>query len=204
MTAGLITAYVLTAFTLVVTPGATTTVVIRQALRAGRRGGAAAAFGAALGNSTHALSAGLGVTVLARRWPPVLSALTIAGGAYLCWLGLTSILRGLRGERALAAGPAPAESATSFRAGLTVTLLNPSAVTFYLTVLPAFLPAGSGVAAFALLAAIHIVLALCCHNLWAVMFSRLGSLFAKTQNMRRLDIAAGAALIGFGIWTIAW
>jgi len=204
MTTAALTAYVVTALTLVMTPGATTTVVIRQALRAGRRGGAAAAAGAALGNSTHALLAGLGVTVIARRWPPLLHALTLAGGAYLCWLGVASILRGVRGHHTLVAGAAPQDSRSSFRAGLTVTLLNPSAVTFYLTVLPAFLPAGSTSGTFALLAVIHITLAFTCHNLWAVMFSRLGALFGSASSIRRLDIAAGLALVAFGLWTIAW
>ena len=202
MTTAVLTAYVVTAFALVATPGATTTVVIRQAVRAGIRGGVAAAAGAALGNCTHALSAGLGVSVLARRWPHLLNGLTVAGALYLCWLGVSSIARGFRRERHRAGAAATDESYSSFRAGLTVTLLNPSALTFYLTVLPGFMPPGSGPRLFALLAAIHITLAVSCHTLWAFLFSRVGALFESPSGMRRLDIAAGVALIAFGMWVL--
>ena len=203
MTPALMAAYVVTAFALVATPGATTTVVIRQALRAGVRGGSSAAAGAALGNCTHASLAGLGVTVLARRWPPLLFVLGAGGGLYLCWLGLTSIGRGLRGDRSIMPAASPQDSRSSFRAGLTVTLLNPSAVTFYLAVLPSFMPAGSGVGMFAVLALIHITMALACHNLWAVMFSRLSSFFRSAASVRWLDLVTGAALLAFGIWSIS-
>ena len=57
-----------------------------------------------------------------------------------------------------------------------MTLLNPSAIAFYLTVLPSYLPEGGGGRAFAQLAAIHITLALTCHTLWAAGFSRIGAL----------------------------
>lgn len=202
MTPALLTAYIVTAFALVGTPGATTTVVIRQAVRNGMRGGTSAALGAALGNCTHALSAGLGVTVVARRWPPALHALTVAGGAYLCWLGLSSIVRGVRGHR-IRPGDSSPDAGSSFRAGLTVTLLNPSAVTFYLTVLPGFMPAGSGTSLFALLASIHITMAVACHTLWAYLFSRLGVFFESPSGLRRLDVAAGVALLAFGVWVLA-
>ena len=54
-------AYLSVAFVLAVTPGATTTVVIRQALAGGWRAGLTAAAGAALGSSTHATMAALGL-----------------------------------------------------------------------------------------------------------------------------------------------
>lgn len=202
MTPAVLTAYVITAFALVATPGATTTVVIRQAVRGGMRGGAATALGAAAGNCVHALSAGLGVTMLARRWPHLLKALTVAGAVYLCWLGLSSIVRGVRGQPALLAKAPSSDSRSSFWAGLTVTLLNPSALTFYLTVLPGFMPAGSGTSVFALLAGIHVTMALTCHTLWAFFFSRLGAFLGSPTGVRRLDVGAGVALLAFGVWVL--
>jgi len=197
------TAYVLAAFALVVTPGVTTAVVIRRALGGGFRSGAATALGAAAGNCTHALLAGFGVTMVARQWPIVFKGLTIAGGAYLCWLGVQSIRRGVKGKRAIAADAEQHDTRSSGSEGLTGTLLNPSAVAFYLTVLPSYLPPGGGGRAFAQLAAIHIGLALMCHTLWAAGFSRIGALVGGPVAMRRLDVVAGVALVALGIWSLA-
>ena len=57
------------------------------------RAGMAAALGAALGNTTHAAAAGLGLAVLVTRWPAGLTAIRVAGAAFLCWLGIRSLLR---------------------------------------------------------------------------------------------------------------
>ena len=84
-----------------------------------------------------------------------------------------------------------------------VALLNPSAIAFYLTVLPSYLPPGGGGRAFAELAAIHITLALTCHTLWAAGFSRIGALIGGPHTVRRLDVFAGAALVALGVWSLA-
>jgi threonine/homoserine/homoserine lactone efflux protein len=196
------TAYVIAAFALVVTPGVTTAVVIRRALVGGLRSGVATALGAAAGNCTHAVLAGFGVTMVARQWPLAFKALTIAGGAYLCWLGAQSIRRGMSGDRPLVADTTRHDARSSAGEGLTVTLLNPSAIAFYLTVLPGYLPAGGGGRAFAQLAAIHIVLALTCHTMWAAGFSRIGALVGGPHTVRRLDVFAGVALVALGAWSL--
>lgn len=196
-------AYVIAAFALVVTPGVTTAVVIRRALEGGFRSGAATALGAAAGNCTHAVLAGFGVTMLARRWPLAFKALTLAGGAYLCWLGFKSIRRGISGGRSLLPNATRHDARSSAGEGLTVTLLNPSAIAFYLTVLPSYLPPGGGGRAFAQLAAIHVALALTCHTMWAAGFSRIGALVGGPDAVRRLDVFAGVALVALGIWSLA-
>jgi threonine/homoserine/homoserine lactone efflux protein len=195
-------AYVIAAFALVVTPGVTTAVVIRRALGGGFRSGVATALGAAAGNCTHAILAGFGVTMVARQWPLAFKALTIAGGVYLCWLGFQSVRRGISGARPVLAGTTLHDARSSAGEGLTVTLLNPSAVAFYLTVLPGYLPQGGGGRAFAQLAAIHVALALTCHTMWAAGFSRIGALVGGPDAVRRLDVFAGIALVALGLWSL--
>jgi len=51
-------------FVLVVTPGSTTAVVVRNTLEGGRRAGYQTALGAALANITIAIACGLGLSVL--------------------------------------------------------------------------------------------------------------------------------------------
>jgi threonine/homoserine/homoserine lactone efflux protein len=162
----------------------------------------ATALGAAAGNCTHAILAGVGVTMVARQSPLAFKALTIAGGLYLCWLGFKSIRRGISGGRAMLVDPTRHDARSSAGEGLTVTLLNPSAIAFYLTVLPSYLPPGGGGRAFAQLAAIHVALALTCHTMWAAGFSRIGALVGGPHAVRRLDIFAGVALAALGVWSL--
>ena len=65
-------------FVLVVTPGSTTAVVVRNTLEGGRRAGYLTALGAALANSTIAIACGLGLSVLISVWPGSLEAIRIA------------------------------------------------------------------------------------------------------------------------------
>jgi threonine/homoserine/homoserine lactone efflux protein len=84
---------------------------------------------------------------------------------------------------------------SSFRQGFAVNLLNPAIATFYLVVVPSFLPSGAPAWYFAGLAAVHIVMALACHALWAIGFDRLRRLFHSPGPRRALEGAAGIALV---------
>jgi threonine/homoserine/homoserine lactone efflux protein len=196
----LLLSYLSVTAVLVATPGATTAVVIQHTLRHGHRAGAAAACGAACGNTTYACAAGFGLAILFRQWPQALAALRIAGALYLCWSGLRALWRAwvasVASRDRLAAD---VEHAPAFRQGLTVTLLNPSVATFYLAVLPGFLPPAGGWRAFALLAAIHISLALSCHLIWALALGTVRSRLTSPRAMRAIDGVAGTALVILGV-----
>jgi threonine/homoserine/homoserine lactone efflux protein len=194
---------------LVLTPGSTTAVVVRNALIGGRRAGLSAAMGAAMGNTSHATAAGLGLAVVFSRWPLALASLTFAGAAYLGWLGARSVYRVFKhpdGGLQFADGNVPPRSdsdrrwrGTSFRQGLTVNLLNPAIATFYLVVLPSFLGDGASPYYFAALAAMHITMACACHVAWALALSELRRLFHPPLARRVLEGATGIALIALAI-----
>ena len=63
--------YISFTFFLVLTPGATTAVVIRNTVERGFRGGVSTAAGAAIANTTHATAACLGLTMVFQRFPNV-------------------------------------------------------------------------------------------------------------------------------------
>jgi threonine/homoserine/homoserine lactone efflux protein len=189
-------AYASVTFLLAVTPGATTAIVVRNALAGGRRTGVIAALGAACGNMTQAVLAGVGVALLLRHAPAAMLGLRLAGAAYIGWLGVKSLDRFVRG-RSLApdAAAAPADHRSAFREGWTGNLLNPSVTTFYATIVPTFLPPGGGAAAFVVLAAIHVTFALACHISWAMALHGLGALFSRGSFTRTLEAVTGAALL---------
>jgi threonine/homoserine/homoserine lactone efflux protein len=186
--------YVLVTLALVLTPGATTAVVIRQALVAGGRAGILTAAGAAAANSTHAAAAGVGLAWLVVAHPIVAGLLRVGGGGYLLWLAAQSAHRAWR-PTALAdrvAGAAAARSA--FRDGLVVNLLNPAIATFYLVVVPTFVSADMSWSAYVLLAAIHVGLAFLCHVGWSTLFGRVRAVARSASLVRGLDAAAAVAL----------
>jgi threonine/homoserine/homoserine lactone efflux protein len=191
---------------LVVTPGSTTAVVVRNALAGGRQAGLAAAAGAAVGNASHAAAAGLGLAVLFSRSPLAMTALRVGGAAYLAWLGSRSVYRtfkhhdgGLPFAAEVRAARDEADYRGSFRQGLTANLLNPPIITFYLVVVPSFLGAGAPPWYFALFAAVHILMALFCHGAWAVALAQLRRLFRSASARRLLEGATGLALIALAV-----
>lgn len=205
----MITTYLALTCLLVITPGATTAVVVRNTLAGGRRAGLVAALGAAVGNSTHAALAGVGVALLVARQPDVLTAIRVAGAAYLAYLGATTLWRAARfpdgGVPAPDAVAVPAaRDVHSFGEGVTVNLLNPAIVVFYLAVVPSFVPAGAPAWWFAALAVCHVGMALACHTAWALGFDRLRAVFHAPTARRALQAGTGAALVALAarvVWT---
>lgn len=189
--------YLSLTFALVITPGATTAVVVRNTLDTGWRGGCWAALGAALGNSTHAAAAGLGLAVVLSRSPRLFVALKIAGGCYLLWLAIKSARRLLRHEALPASQTILAATRTmhahhAWREGASVNLLNPAIATFYLAVVPAFMPADAPRGHYIWLAATHVGMAFIVHTLWAVALDRLRHVL--TRPLARLVLEAITAV----------
>jgi threonine/homoserine/homoserine lactone efflux protein len=180
------------------TPGQSTAVVIQQTVDHGWPAGISTAVGCAVANVAHATAAGVGLAVLMARIPQALGAIRVAGGAYLIWLGGRSLWRAARPP---AGAPTFEGSAgrVAFRQGLVTNLLNPSIVTFYLVVVPAFIAPGDRASRFALLAAIQVACAFVCHNGWAGLFNQIGHLLHSVRARRVFDACAGLALIGLAV-----
>jgi len=209
-------AYLTFTFLLVVTPGSTTAVVVRNTLESGRRAGLAAALGAALANSTHATLAGVGLSILITTFPAIVEVVRVLGALYLAWLGLSSLRRawlysdgGLKfSQDAGPEGPVHGDeharpmlnsAAASFRDGLAINLLNPTIISFYVAIVPSFVPAGAPRTYFPMLAASHVSMALACHSLWAVALGSVRRWFAPPASRRALEAATGLALMALAI-----
>jgi threonine/homoserine/homoserine lactone efflux protein len=195
-------AYVSFTFVLVVTPGSTTAVVVRNALEGGRRAGYATAVGAAAANTTIAIACRIGLSVLIEYWPGSLQAFHIGGAVFLAWLGVASLWRAatkpdgairisVEGE----AKPSRPHLSAYFGDGLAINLLSPVIISFYLSVVPTFIPPGNSTKYFALLASTHVGLALVCHSLWATALDLVRKWFAPPPARRALQALTGTALI---------
>ena len=195
---------------LVVTPGSTTAVVVRNTLEGGRRAGYATALGAALANSIIAIACGLGLSVLLAYWPGSVDAIRIGGAVFLAWLGLASLLRAWRqrdGGIRLSIDPGAARARPQVGAyvgdGLAINLLSPVIISFYLSVVPSFIPAGASRVYYSVLAASHVVMALLCHSMWATALDAMRRWFVAPWTRRTLQAATGLALLGLAARVIS-
>jgi threonine/homoserine/homoserine lactone efflux protein len=203
-------AFVTFTFVLVVTPGSTTAVVVRNALEGGRRAGYLTALGAALANTIIAVACGLGLSVLLSVWPGSLDAIRIGGAMFLGWLGAASLYRAaMRPDGGInlsldATVAAPrARQRAYFGDGLAINLLSPVIISFYLSVVPSFIPAGASRFYYSGLATTHVSLALACHVLWATALDLMRRWFVAPWTRRVLQAATGLALIGLAIKVLA-
>ena len=197
-------AYVTFTTLLAATPGSSTAVVVRNVLAGGRRRGLAAAAGAAIGNTTYALLSGLGLAAVFARSPRAFVVVQIAGTVYLAALGLRSLLAAWRMRPPVLPGALEAAgtrgAASGIRTGLTqglaANLMNPAIVTFYLAVVPSFLNGTAMLTRrYALLATIHVTMALAFHSAWVLALHSMRAFWSWPRARRALEALTGAALL---------
>ena len=184
---------------LVATPGASTAVVLRNSIAGGVRSGVATAVGANAGSLCYGLLTAFGVSAALQRWPSVWVALRIAGTLYLAWLGFRSLVRAATYETPAidAGGSAPSPPlARSAGEGFMTNVLNPSLATFYLLIIPQFIPRDAPFTQSALmLTAIHVALAITWHVTWAAAGGTLAGTLGRRNPRRVLEAISGAALL---------
>jgi threonine/homoserine/homoserine lactone efflux protein len=193
--------YLLVTTLLVLTPGASTAVVVRNVIASGRSGGVAAALGALAGNTTYAAAAGLGLPALLERVPAAMLIVRVGGAAYLAWLGALSLWKAWRPGARSSVTPdrvAPTRHA-GFREGLATNLLNPAVATFYFVIVPSFLSPPAPAGRFAVLAAIHVTMAFAYHLTWAWAFHALRRFWSHPAARRAVETLTGVALIALAL-----
>ena len=191
---------------LVVTPGSTTAVVVRNTLEGGRRAGYLTAVGAAAANTTIAIGCGLGLSVLLAVWPASLDAIKIGGALFLAWLGISSLIRAWRQhDGGIRLTPDPGEgrhrshNGAYFGDGLAINLLSPVIISYYLSVVPSFIPAGASRFYYTGLATTHVGLALLCHGMWATALDLMRRWFVQPWRRKALQAVTGIALIALAM-----
>jgi threonine/homoserine/homoserine lactone efflux protein len=184
-------------------PGPDFAVILRSATR-NPRAGIAAAVGAQLGLCAHMLMAVAGLSVILARYPDVLTAIRVLGGAYLLYLGgrlIVPTLRRSRREHTDAPDTGPELSARSaFGQGLLTNLLNPKAVLFFAAVLPQFVVAGAA-PLWAQIGALGLVDVALGAVPWAIVIlvgTRLSTFLGRARVRLWWDRVTGAALGGLG------
>jgi threonine/homoserine/homoserine lactone efflux protein len=197
-----------------ITPGLDTMLVLRTAALSGRVAGLAAVAGIVTGCLVWAALSALGVTALLAASRLAFEIVRVAGVAYLVWLGGRALWRSRHAASAAPASGASASGASAAsevppvghsalraaRIGLTTNLLNPKVGLFYLSVMPAFLPAGLPPLAGALgLAAIHAVEGILWLTAVVLLVGRARVWLSRPAVARRLEQLTGLVFVGFGV-----
>jgi threonine/homoserine/homoserine lactone efflux protein len=129
-------AFSLAAIALTLTPGPDMTLFLGQTVANGRRAGFMSMAGASSGIVVHSLAAAIGLSALIAASPQAFEVLKWVGAAYLAYLAY-EVLRhgsGLTGD-----GPPKSNSLRkAYMKGLTINLLNPKIILFFVTFLPQF------------------------------------------------------------------
>ena len=189
-------AFIIAILPVALSPGASFTLAINNTLVAGARGLAAIILGTALGIYTHALLIGLGISALLVRSPIIFNLLSVAGAAYLLWLGVQLLRRGRHISQPVASYRS---ACMGIKDAWLANVLNPTAVMLYLTVVSQFAGRDHALLHYLLLASIHVAIM----ALWLVIicFTLLTS--ARVINIRKLSIAinigGGLILVFFAI-----
>ena len=183
---------------LVLSPGATTAVVLRNSIAGGSRAGVFTALGANAASVCYGVLTAFGFAAALQRWPAAWVGLQWAGVAYLAFLGVRSLRAALHPR---SGGPAT-HSRTArtpwhgISSGFLTNALNPSLTAFYLIVVPQFIPRDEPFAAGALtLTAIHVSFAFTWHIVWAVAGATLARTLSTGRPRRALDLLTGVALL---------
>lgn len=183
-------------------PGLDVTLVLRTALVRGRRHGLAAALGICTGAMVWGAGAAVGAAALLAASRAAYAVVTVAGAAYMVYLGISMIVKSFRagaGHLDLAAVAKPVTSWRAFLTGAWTDLLNPKMGVFYVATIPQFIPAGaSHLGMGLLLAGVHVLIAMTWFLVLIVGASLARRWLASVRALRAIDRIAGAVLIAFG------
>jgi threonine/homoserine/homoserine lactone efflux protein len=191
------TAFVGVLLVVVFTPGPDFAVVLRHAL-AGPARGVRAAAGNVTGLAGHTAAAALGLSAVLAARPDVLTAIRLAGAAYLVWLAVHALRAAF--ARDAAGKPARPRSPHPYLDGLATNLLNPKALLFFLGLIPQFVVPGPTVTAqLLLLAGTTVAAAVLWWTVVILAAARGRAVLGRSHVRRAVDGVTGGALLAVAL-----
>jgi threonine/homoserine/homoserine lactone efflux protein len=199
--------FLVAAILVTLAPGPDNLLVLSLGIARGRKSGVAFGLGCALGCLNHTALAALGVSALIAASPATFTALRIAGGVYLIWLGIQAI-RHARPLTPADASAAPAEPPRKlFVKGLVANAINPKVILFFLAFLPQFVASERGHVAWQI-AQLGLVFTIGAVLIFGAIGWFAGSLGERLARRSRigtwLDRAAGGIFVSLGLRLLAF
>jgi threonine/homoserine/homoserine lactone efflux protein len=198
-----ISAFLLVAGVVVITPGPDMAVVARNTLAGGRGAGIATTLGIVTGLVVWAVAAVLGLAAILRASSEAWSIIQLVGAVYLLMLGAQT-LWATWARRAPSVGTSRRRigmpTGSPFRQGLLTNLLNPKVALLFTSFLPQFVAPGPDAALeTALLAAAFLAMGLIWLIGLSVFTTSFGDLLRRPRVRRTLDTITGVVLVALGL-----
>jgi threonine/homoserine/homoserine lactone efflux protein len=191
---------------LTLVPGMDTALMLRSSISRSRRFAFATAVGISTGAMIWGVAAAVGVSALLAASETAYRLLTMAGAAYMIWLGLSLLWKSLWHGKAAAAPAAEAlvpgrnELFTGWLTGTGTNLMNPKVGVFYIATIPQFIPAGeSPLLVGVMLAGVHCVLTMAWFTLLIFGTGYASRWLKGARSIRIIDSITGSVLVGFGL-----
>lgn len=203
MTWTVICGFFLAVLPVVITPGASFTLVTQRCLAGHRKAGLWIVAGTGTGIYTHATLAGLGLSALVMRSSQIFAVVRLVGAAYLIGLGAATLWRSRRGRTAdQARRQLPWAGHHPYPQAVLANVLNPKAAAVYLTLAPQFLTAREiGVWPLLQLATVHVFTMAAWLALWTFALSGARRIASSPDFRTWVNRAGGSILIALGIRT---
>ncbi|PTS84660.1 MULTISPECIES: LysE family translocator [unclassified Caulobacter] len=131
-------AFLATMFVMAITPGPANLFAIATGMEKGKGAALLGVVGMNCATLIWFAGSALGLGALIIAFPAAFHVLALAGAAYLVWLGLKSILAGIRNAESQATATVKA-GRSALVDGFTVQIANPKALLFFTAVLPPFI-----------------------------------------------------------------
>lgn len=193
--------FLIAAMLITASPGPDNLMVLGMGISKGRNRGIAFGLGCALGCLSHTLFAVIGVSAMIAASPAAFTALKVAGGLYLIWLGVNA-LRSRGGARVEKVQADEQALTTLFFKGVFANAINPKVVLFFLSFLPQFVIPANGNVSWQM-AALGITFTLQAAVLFGLLGYFSGSigqwLNAKPKAGLILDRIAGTVFVALGL-----
>jgi threonine/homoserine/homoserine lactone efflux protein len=186
---------------LTITPGPDMALVLRNGARGGSRTAWFTGLGCCTGIACYAAATTAGLSALLIASHPAFTALRLAGGVYLTYLGASALWHSFQAsDTADLDSPAATSPRIAYRQGLVTNLLNPKIALLFLTLIPQFV--ASGEPAFrttGFLAGTFLVIAVVWWRVFSLAVGALGRWLARPRVRTWLERLTGFVLIGLGV-----
>jgi len=182
------------------TPGPATAMVIRSALRGGRRDALLTTLGNSIGVMFWGCASAVGISALVAASEAAFVILKVGGAIVLVSLGIQAVAHS-RQKADLPATPGLSTSSTrAFRNGLVTSLANPKLAIFFIALFPQFIPKGDPVLPTALgMSTLIVALDLVWYSAIALAVTRVCRVLVGSRWPGRLERITGSLMIGLGL-----
>ncbi|MGC1495476.1 MAG: LysE family translocator [Sulfitobacter sp.] len=197
-----ILAFAFVASLLVMSPGPNGVLIAKTVPTSGRAAGFANVAGFVTGFYLHGAMAILGISIILVQSATAFTIVKYLGAAYLCWIGVKSLISAWKGVETTAKVTPATKKRTLVNAyveGLLTNALNPKVSMFYLAAFPQFITLGetTPLASF-MLVFIHSMINAVWFGAMVLVMSRLTAIARNATFQRWLKGITGFVFLGFG------